>query len=91
MRCCDGPKHLNITLIPATSGACVRMTAWADSRYIIESGRKILGERSVAVPLSPLNKRKVLKTPYIQIWCSCGYIGAPRSLIEGETSFHLSV
>ena len=25
----------------------------------------------VAVPLSPLNKREVLKTPYIQLWC-CG-------------------
>ena len=42
------------------------MIAWADSRYGIESGWKILGERSVAVPLSPLNKREVLKTPYIQ-------------------------
>ena len=32
----------------------------------------------VAVPLSPLNKREVLKTPYIQIWCRCGYESAPR-------------
>ena len=32
----------------------------------------------VAVPLSPLNKREVLKTPYIQIWCRCGYISAPH-------------
>ena len=63
----------------ATSGACARMTAWADSRYGIESGWKILGKRSVAVPLSPMNKREVLKTPYIQIWCHCGYISAPRS------------
>ena len=28
----------------------------------------------MAVPLSPLNKREVLKTPYIQIWCRCSYI-----------------
>ena len=55
-------------LVSATSGAVTRMTARADSRYGIESGWKILGERSVAVPLSPLNKREVLKTPYIQIW-----------------------
>ena len=48
--------------VSATSGAVTRMTAWADSRYGIESGWKILGERSVAVPL---NKREVLKTPYI--------------------------
>ena len=47
------------------------------ARYGIESGWKILGERSVAVPLAPLNKREVLKTPYIQIWCRCGYISAP--------------
>ena len=33
---------------------------------------------SVAVPLSLLNKREVLKTPYIQIWCRCGHIGAPH-------------
>ena len=33
---------------------------------------------SVAVPLSPLSKREVLKTPYIQIWCSCGYISTPH-------------
>ena len=77
-------SHLPVP-ISDTSGAVTRMTAWADSRYGIESGWKILGERSVAVPLSPLNKREVLKTPYIQIWCRCG------SLIEGLTSFHLSV
>ena len=32
----------------------------------------------VAVPLSPFNKREVLKTPYIQIWCRCGYLSAPH-------------
>ena len=32
----------------------------------------------VAVPLSPLNKREVLKTPYIQIWCRGGYVSAPH-------------
>ena len=73
-------------LVSATSGAVTRMTAWTDSRYGIESGWKILGERSVAVPLSPLNKREVLKTPYIQIW-----LYKRPSLIEGLTSFHLSV
>ena len=62
----------------ATSGAVTRMTAWADSRYSIESGWQILGKRSVAVPLSPLNKREVLKIPYIQIWCRWGYISAPH-------------
>ena len=72
------------------SGACARMTAWADSRYGVASGWKILGERSVAVPLSLLNKWEVLKTPYIQIWCRCGYHKRP-SLIEGLTSFHPSV
>ena len=63
-------------LVSSTSGVCARMTAWADSRYGMESAWKILGERSVAVLLSPLNKREVLKTPYIQIWCRCGYISA---------------
>ena len=56
-------------LVSATSGAVTRMTAWADSRYGVEYGGKIQGERSVAVPLSSLIKREVLKTPYIQIWC----------------------
>ena len=65
-------------LISAASGAVTRITAWADSQHGIESGWKILGERSVAVPLSPLDKREVLKTPYIQIWCHCGYISAPH-------------
>ena len=32
----------------------------------------------LAVPLSPLNKQEVLKTPYIQIWCHCGYISNPH-------------
>ena len=45
-------------LVSATSGAVTRKTAWADSRYGIESVWKILGEMSVAVPLSPLNKRE---------------------------------
>ena len=62
-------------LVSATSGAVTMMAAWADSRYGIESGWKILGERSVAVPLSPLNKRKVLKTPYIQIYMSVWMVG----------------
>ena len=61
--CFFGQKSPAYYLISATSGACARMTAWA--RYGIESGWKILGGRSVAVPLSPLNKREVLKTPYI--------------------------
>ena len=44
----------------------------------------------------PLNKREVLKTPYIQIWCLVLlWLYKPQikrpSLIEGETSFHLSV
>ena len=32
----------------------------------------------VAVPLSPLNKREVLKTPYILIWSVAVVISAPR-------------
>ena len=73
----------------ATSGAVTSMTAWEDSRYgiesdSIESGWKILGERSVAVPLSPLNKREVLKTPYILIWSVAVVIS---SLIEGRGAF----
>ena len=36
--------------VSATSGAVTRMTAWADSQYGVESGWKILWERSVAVP-----------------------------------------
>ena len=43
------------------------------------SGRVInIHNTYVAVPLSPLNKREIMKTPYIQIWCRCGYISAPR-------------
>ena len=76
-------------LVSATSGACARMTAWADSRYGIESGWKILEERSVAVPRSLLNKREVLKTIYsdmVPLW-----LYKRPSLIEELTSFHLSV
>ena len=32
----------------------------------------------VAVPLYPLNKREVLKTPYILIWSVAVVISAPR-------------
>ena len=40
----------------------------------------------VAVLLSPLNKREVLKTPYFPL-----LLYKRPSLIEGETSFHISV
>ena len=74
-------------LICVTSGAVTRMTAWADSRYGIESCWKILGERSVAVPLySAGSTEDTIYSDMVPLW-----LYKRPSLIEGLTSSHISV
>ena len=58
----------NLGVHSHTNPEC-RFTVWEEL---------VMGGTCVAVPLSPLNKREVLKMPYIQIWCRCGYVHAPH-------------
>ena len=78
--------HIYVDLIVSATNVLVVFLSTINKHFLLllllllllESGWKILGERSVAVPLSPLNNLEVLKTPYIQIWCHCGHISSPH-------------